>query len=320
MVLEVCRQSLDNNYRFNRYLLPQPARSISASIFLYSINLFFFFYLSLPLFPYTYKGGMIYFHKPMAHVHITPKQLEILLLLYRFRFLNRHQLQHFLNHKDPKRLNTWLKHLTTHNIIGRHYSTRLKENTKPAIYFLTTAKQIQTNITEPTVKNLLKRVYRENTALRLQEHCLFLADFYLLLEKYATTQQATSPLLFPATDLVDPITTCPSVNQMPTLPWLTPLPLVATLSWALILVHLVLCFAPNYSLSWILEYTYLAKQTGHPNPSILHHLPWWHSPDIYEPIRRASTRRRAERSAALHGPERWHTRSWSSAWYLALNR
>ncbi len=32
---------------------------------------------------------------------VTPKQLNILLLLYRFRFLNRIQIQTLLNHKDP---------------------------------------------------------------------------------------------------------------------------------------------------------------------------------------------------------------------------
>lgn len=212
---------------------------------------------------------MIYFHHPMAHVHITPKQLEILLLLYRFRFLNRHQLQHFLNHKDPKRLNTWLKHLTTHNIIGRHYSTKLKENTKPAIYYLTTgAKQILS--TQPTVQeSQLKRVYREkHRSLRLQDHCIFLADFYLLLETYATTQQATLHY-FSATDLVTHYY----------LPKRQPDAYIALTDATTTRRYFVLSIdagTPRFMIrsliSHYLEYLNTPawqKQTGHPNPSIL---------------------------------------------------
>ncbi len=212
---------------------------------------------------------MIYFHQPMAHFHITPKQLEILLLLYRFRFLNRHQLQHFLNHKDPKRLNTWLKHLTTHKIIGRHYSTKLKENTKPAIYYLTTgAKQILS--AQPTVQeSQLKRVYREKLrSLRLQEHCLFLADFYLLLEQYATTQQATLHY-FSATDLV----------THHYLPKRQPDAYIALTDAATTRRYFVLSIDPGTPrfmirslITHYLEYLSAStwqKQTGNPNPSIL---------------------------------------------------
>ena len=92
----------------------------------------------------------------------TPKQLNILLLLYRFRFLNRIQIQKLLNHKDPRRINTWLKDLTGKTIIGRHYSTKLKENTKPAIYYLMTkSKSLLIDQNGVDNKLLLKRIYRE---------------------------------------------------------------------------------------------------------------------------------------------------------------
>jgi hypothetical protein len=122
---------------------------------------------------------------------ITPKQLEILLLLYRFRFLNRLQLQTLLKHKDTKRINAWLKDLTDRKIIGRHYSTKLKENTKPAIYYLMT-KSKQLLLDQPGIDNklLLKRIYREKTrSVRLINHCLQLADFYLDLLKTATNEK-----------------------------------------------------------------------------------------------------------------------------------
>jgi hypothetical protein len=114
-------------------------------------------------------------------ITVTPKQLEILILLYRFRFLNRLQLQTLLHHKDTKRINTWLKDLTNKTIIGRHYSTKLLENTKPAIYYLMTKSKTllmgQSNIDN---KLLLKRIYREKIrSQKLIDHCILLADFYL---------------------------------------------------------------------------------------------------------------------------------------------
>lgn len=133
-------------------------------------------------------------------ITITPKQLEILVLLYRFRFLNRQQLQTLLNHQDTKRINTWLKDLTDKTIIGRHYSTKLKENTKPAIYYLRT-KSKTFLLGQPTVndKLLMKRVYREKTrSQRLIDHSVLLANFYLDLLKTVTTEKLS---FFTKTDL-----------------------------------------------------------------------------------------------------------------------
>jgi hypothetical protein len=67
---------------------------------------------------------------------LTEKQIMIIKLIYKFRFINRHQLQKLLNHKDPRRLNSWLKDLVTKEYLGRIYSHKLLENTKPAIYYL----------------------------------------------------------------------------------------------------------------------------------------------------------------------------------------
>lgn len=67
---------------------------------------------------------------------LTNRQEQILILIYRFRFINRHQLQHYFNHKDARRINTWLRDLVAKNYLGRIYSHTLLENTKPAIYYL----------------------------------------------------------------------------------------------------------------------------------------------------------------------------------------
>ncbi len=115
---------------------------------------------------------------------ITPKQLEILKLIYRFRFLNRHQIQTLLKHKDPKRINSWLKDLTEKNILGRIYSTRLKENTRPAIYYLATKSRRILLKQENTNEKILRRAYRDkNASQKLINHSLFLADVYLLLQE-----------------------------------------------------------------------------------------------------------------------------------------
>jgi len=114
---------------------------------------------------------------------ITPKQFEILLLLYRFRFLDRKHIQKFLKHKDPRRINAWLKDLTEKNIIGRKYSTSLKENTLPAVYYLITGSRKYLLEKDGINSQVLNRVYREKLrSERLIDHCLLLTDIYFILE------------------------------------------------------------------------------------------------------------------------------------------
>ncbi len=67
---------------------------------------------------------------------ISVKLEEIVDLVFRFRFITRRQLQTLIEHKDPSRLNKWLKELVEKGYLGRIYSTKLLENTKPAIYYL----------------------------------------------------------------------------------------------------------------------------------------------------------------------------------------
>lgn len=119
-------------------------------------------------------------------IKITPKQLEILHLLYRFRFLNRHHIQSFLNHKDPKRINEWLKDLTSKQIIGRNYSKKLGENIQPAIYYLSSKSHRILKEQDNIDKRILKRVYRERLRSgRLIDHHLLLADIYFYLQSQA---------------------------------------------------------------------------------------------------------------------------------------
>lgn len=68
--------------------------------------------------------------------NITNKQQEILQLLYKYRFLNRIQIQALLNHKDKKTVNLWLRDLKTKQYIEWIYSTHFAEKTKPAVYYI----------------------------------------------------------------------------------------------------------------------------------------------------------------------------------------
>ena len=68
---------------------------------------------------------------------ITTKQEEILTLIYKYKFLNRIQIQSFLKHKDHRRINSWLKDLLEKEYVKRIWSNGYIERTRPSIYYLT---------------------------------------------------------------------------------------------------------------------------------------------------------------------------------------
>jgi hypothetical protein len=69
--------------------------------------------------------------------HITAKQQDILRLIYRYRFINRIQLQAILGHVDKRRSSRWLKDLKEKQYIAWIYDdTNLTNKTTPAIYYL----------------------------------------------------------------------------------------------------------------------------------------------------------------------------------------
>jgi hypothetical protein len=68
---------------------------------------------------------------------ITPKQQEILKLIYNYRFLSRTQIQALLSHKDKRRIITWLKDLREKEYIDWQYdATHFMTKSQPAIYYL----------------------------------------------------------------------------------------------------------------------------------------------------------------------------------------
>ncbi len=126
---------------------------------------------------------------------LKPRQVEILLLLYRFRHLSRPQIQAMLGHKTWAKVIIWLNDLTDQHFIHRFYEPKLAG--KPAVYCLDKASvrylrelAIHDAEAKPPKKDpfqisesQLKRIYREKTLSdTFREHCLFLADMYLSLQ------------------------------------------------------------------------------------------------------------------------------------------
>lgn len=118
---------------------------------------------------------------------ITKKQQAILKLLYRFRFLNRIQVQAFLGHKDPKTINLWLRDLRAKGYVEWIYSTHFAEKTKPAIYYLglngvrylrklTTPDEDGEQLSTYPPDELRKRYKEPSRSQTYIDRCILLAD------------------------------------------------------------------------------------------------------------------------------------------------
>ena len=126
---------------------------------------------------------------------LTKRHIEILTHLYRFRFLNRLQIQKLLGHKHFNRIIIWLNQLTTQGYIRKRYNP--KTVTIGAVYSLGT-KGRKYLLEKPKEKGsqihpqLLNRIWREHTLSdQFRTHCLFLADIHLSLVELVKTTGAT---------------------------------------------------------------------------------------------------------------------------------
>ncbi len=119
----------------------------------------------------------------MSKKIITNKQNTILILLLTFRFLNSKQIQQFLNHKDHRRINSWLKDMVDKGYIERDFKPIYGILTKPAVYFLTAKgrKQIKDAYTYYLPK-YLKKISRDKDASKgFRIKCQIIGDWYLML-------------------------------------------------------------------------------------------------------------------------------------------
>ncbi|MCL4387189.1 replication-relaxation family protein [Patescibacteria group bacterium] len=111
---------------------------------------------------------------------ITKKQKEILILLYRFRFLNTNQIQKLLNHKLPTRIQEWLKDLKDTGYINTNYKRETSSNTRPAVYWLLPKARNILKLEEDYSLKELDKVYKEGTRKeKFISHCLLIAEIYL---------------------------------------------------------------------------------------------------------------------------------------------
>ena len=121
-------------------------------------------------------------------MYLTPKQNEIVEIVYKFRFVNRHQIQKLLNHKGARRINAWLKELTEYNLLGRIYVNKIPENTKPAIYFLSGAGIRHIKERHKLELKDVKKFYGDKYASqKFIDHCIFICEFYTKLKVFERT-------------------------------------------------------------------------------------------------------------------------------------
>lgn len=108
---------------------------------------------------------------------ITPRQQDILKLIYKHRFLDRAQIQALLQNKDAKNIKEWLTDLREKEYLNWIYSTDYHGRTKPAIYFigLNGIKYLKTQ--DDCTPELVRRLYREKSRSdSFRASCLLLGD------------------------------------------------------------------------------------------------------------------------------------------------
>jgi len=138
---------------------------------------------------------------------ITSKQQEILKLLYKYRFLNRTQIQTLLNHKDKRRIISWLKDLREKEYIGWQYdTTNFIAKSRPAIYHLSLNGIRHLSSLDKYQTDELRKRYKESSRTQVFiEKCLLIADCCIaLIAKNGHKAQYTFSLPVEYLDPIDP--------------------------------------------------------------------------------------------------------------------
>lgn len=113
--------------------------------------------------------------------NITKKQQTILTLLFTFRFINSKQLQKLLNHKDHRRINSWLKDLVDKEYVVRDFQPIFGTLTKPAIYFLSVKGRDFIRKTFWVDDFYLKRLREDKKRSKsFRIHCQIIVDCFLI--------------------------------------------------------------------------------------------------------------------------------------------
>lgn len=139
---------------------------------------------------------------------ITNKQAEIVELLYRYRFLNRIQIQALLGHKDKKTINLWLRDLKAKQYIDWIYSPDdFALKTKPAIYYISLngvryLKTIQATDGTPwyPIEDVQKRYKETRRSQTFIDHSMLIADCCIEMIQASRTTNAAKKSLMLATE------------------------------------------------------------------------------------------------------------------------
>lgn len=118
----------------------------------------------------------------------TAKQLEILRLFYRFRFLTSNQLTIMLDLKrtNPNQIHQRLTKLLANNYIDRHYSSQYKIDRRPAEYFLLEGgiKMLKKYMADKCNDKVLHNIYHDkNTEPSSVAHYLRVGSIYCCLRE-----------------------------------------------------------------------------------------------------------------------------------------
>jgi CRISPR/Cas system CSM-associated protein Csm2 small subunit len=131
----------------------------------------------------------------MTLQELTQKQKEIIDHIYHYRFLSSFHIQQLLKNKDRSQINKWLNYLTENNYLYREISTKLKENTKPAIYYINKNGIRYLRIYKNVDSNLVQNLYYESKRkYTFRTHCLSLADLICNLQNHARSQNKTAKI------------------------------------------------------------------------------------------------------------------------------
>lgn len=118
----------------------------------------------------------------------TTKQQEILKLIYKYRFLNRPQIQALLKHKDKRRIISWLKDLREKQYVDWQYdATNFIAKSQPAIYYLSINGIRYLRETGEYPNEELRKRYKEPGRTQVFiDRCLLIADCCIALQAKST--------------------------------------------------------------------------------------------------------------------------------------
>ena len=137
---------------------------------------------------------------------ITNQQQAILRLIYKYRFLDRTQIQKLLGHNDKKRSIAWLKDLRDKQYVSWIYDGHnFAEKIKPAVYFLNLngVRYLRTLKQFPAAE--LRKRYRESSRQPdFITRCRLLADCCLNLETQSKLIDGLKYSTIIAADYADP--------------------------------------------------------------------------------------------------------------------